>query len=154
MPDKLEFEVILQKPRDFNTLFSEVPFDTVSIFGKKSRIAVKGTIDGVEILGSIVPMNTGNYHHCFGLSKELRQRIGKSAGDVVLVCLSEDTEERKVEIPEDFGIALEDNQEAKKNFNKISYTHKKEYIRWIIEAKKPETRIRRIEKTIEQLLDQ
>lgn len=58
------------------------------------------------------------------------------------------------EVPEDLLNALEVNQSAKKIFLKLPPSHKREYVKWINEAKKPETRVRRIEKTLERLLDE
>ncbi len=64
-----------------------------------------------------------------------------------------DEEPRVVEVPEDFARALAGNEAAKKAFEKMSYSHKREYVEWINEAKKNETRQRRIAKAIEKLLE-
>ncbi|MGA2297430.1 MAG: YdeI/OmpD-associated family protein, partial [FCB group bacterium] len=62
-----------------------------------------------------------------------------------------DTEPRIVDIPEDLDEALNKNKIAKENFNKFSFTCQKEYAQWITEAKKEETRTRRLEKAIEMI---
>ncbi|MFY1048224.1 YdeI/OmpD-associated family protein [Chryseobacterium sp. GP-SGM7] len=67
--------------------------------------------------------------------------------------LIEDKEERIIEISEDIVQLFNENRDAKILFDKMSYTHKKEYIRWIAEAKKPETRENRKLKMIQMILD-
>jgi uncharacterized protein YdeI (YjbR/CyaY-like superfamily) len=62
-------------------------------------------------------------------------------------------EPRTVEAPDDLVRAFDGNETAKAAFEKCSYTHKKEYVEWINEAKKPETRQRRIVKTLEKLVE-
>jgi len=62
-----------------------------------------------------------------------------------------DTEERTVTTPDDLQQALETEPQAKAAFDKLSYSHRKEYVQWIEEAKKPETRAKRIEKTLAML---
>lgn len=69
------------------------------------------------------------------------------------VKLWEDKEERVVTVPDDVQELLNQNEKAKEFYNKMSYTHRKEYIRWIEEAKKEETRERRKIKMIEMLLE-
>ena len=85
------------------------------------------------------------------VKKEIRQVIGKSAGDTVKVVMDIDTEPRIVAIPEDFQQALDNNPRVKDVFDKFSYTHKKEYVEWIEGAKKQETRENRIKKAVEQI---
>jgi hypothetical protein len=68
------------------------------------------------------------------------------------VKLWEDQEERIVEIPEDVLEVFEKNKDAFEMYQKMSYTHRKEYMRWITEAKKPETRENRKVKLIEMIL--
>ena len=91
-------------------------------------------------------------HHLLGLTQEIRKQLGKTFGDEVSVLLTEDTEERIVPIAEDIASVLNENPEAKALFEAMSYTHRKEYIRWIGEAKKAETRERRMLKMIEMIL--
>ena len=85
------------------------------------------------------------------VKKEIRQAIGKSAGDTVKVVMDIDTEPRIVAVPEDFQQALDNNPRVKDVFDKFSYTHKKEYVEWIEGAKKQETRENRIKKAVEQI---
>lgn len=90
--------------------------------------------------------------HILGLTQEVRKQLGKRFGDEVFVSLIEDNEEREVEIADDIASVFNENPDAKSLFDKMSYTHRKEYIRWIEEAKKPETREKRKVRMIEMIL--
>jgi uncharacterized protein YdeI (YjbR/CyaY-like superfamily) len=61
------------------------------------------------------------------------------------------TEKKELVIPEYLTTALEENAQAQETFESFSYSHKKEYVEWITEAKTEETRNKRLEKTIEQM---
>ena len=85
-----------------------------------------------------------------GVAKATRLQMGKQPGDIVAVELWKDEEERKVEVPAEFARMLK-KEGLLPFFEKLSYTHRKEYCRWIAEAKKEETRLRRLEKAVEML---
>jgi hypothetical protein len=125
-----------------------IPFDVEQVFGKK-RLKVKATIDGEPYRGSLVRMGTP--HHMLIILKQIRQKIGKTFGDVVTVEIEEDLEPRQVELPLDLQQAFQANPEARQVFDRLSYTHQKEYVRWVSEARRPETRQRRIQQTMEML---
>lgn len=128
--------------------YIRIPFDVQQVFGKK-RVKVKATLDGEPYRGSLVRMGTD--YHMLPVLKEIRARIGKDFGDEIEVMVEEDTEPRQVEIPPDLRQALEGSPEALAFFNQISYTNQREYVRWIDDAKRDQTRLNRIAKTIEQL---
>jgi hypothetical protein len=128
--------------------FVEIPFDVEAIFGSK-RPKVKATIDGAPYRGLLVRM--GGEHHILIILKDIRAQIGKTFGDKVKITVELDDEPRVIEIPNDLEKELKKNKEAKMFFEKLSFTHKREYVMWIEEAKKEETRARRILKTIELL---
>lgn len=128
-----------------NAGFIEFPFDVEQEFGVKSRVKVKAKIDGVEYRGSLVKM--GYNCHLLGITQEIRKRINKNIGDTVYIELQKDEEERIVEIPKDFQLILDKSDAIKNFFNSLSYTHRKEYVRWIESAKKEETRAERIQKS-------
>jgi len=143
-----EFEVTLLKPPDIDGAYFIVPFNVPKVFGTKAQVKVRGTIDGYPYRGSIANMGEG---HCMGVKKEIRQAIGKTAGDTVEVVMEIDTEPRIVAVPEDFQQAMDNNPTVKEIFDKFSYTHKKEYVEWIEGAKRQETRESRINKAVEQI---
>ncbi len=128
--------------------FVRVPFDVEKAFGKK-RVKVKASIDGEPYRGSLVRM--GGPDHIVGILKSIREKIGKDFGAEVEVIVEEDTEERAVVVPPDLAQALKASPAAERSFLQRSYSHRKEHIHWIEEAKRPETRQARIEKTVQVL---
>ena len=128
--------------------FVTIPFDVEKVFEKK-QVKVKSTIAGEMYLGSLVRM--GGDCHVLGVRKEILEKAGKTFGDEIEVEIEEDTERREVSIPQDLKQALEDDPEAGDIFSQLSYTHQKEYVQWIEEAKRDKTRQRRVAQTIEML---
>lgn len=148
----VQFKAIIQQNGEMNAAFVEFPFSTEELFNKKGQVKIKATFDDkVEYRGSLAKMKSDC--HILGLTQEIRKQLGKTFGDEVSVSLIEDKEERTVEIADDIALIFNENQHAKMLFDKMSYTHKKEYIRWIEEAKKPETRENRKLKMIQMILD-
>ncbi len=125
------------------------PFDLKETFGKKS-VKVKITYDGVDYRGLLKSMG-GDCVYCL-IRKDIRQQIGKNPGDLVHVIVQEDTEERVVTVPPDFQLVMDEIPTVKTIFENFSYTCKKEYVNWITEAKRPETRQNRIQKSVEMIL--
>ena len=128
--------------------FVEIPFDVEAAFGSK-RPKVKAMIEGVPYRGTLVRM--GSESHMLLILKEIREQIGKTFGDEVKVIIEADLEERMIEIPADLASEFKKDREAAAFFDKLSYTHKREYVTWITEAKKAETCQARILKTIQML---
>ena len=128
--------------------FVEVPFDVEAAFGSK-RPKVKAMIEGVPYRGLLARM--GGEHHMLIILKGIREQIGRTFGEEVTVTVEPDTEPRLIEIPKDLMKELKKDKQVKAVFDKLSYTHQKEYVRWIEEARKDETRQAHILKTIEML---
>lgn len=147
----VEFSAIILQNGEMNAAFVEFPFSVEKLFNKKGQVKIKAIFDGkVEYRGSLAKMKSDC--HILGLTQEIRKELGKSFGDEVFVSLKEDKEERTVSVAEDIALIFSGNPTAKNLFDKMSYTHRKEYIRWIEETKKPETRERRKVKMIEMIL--
>ena len=119
--------------------FVELPFDAKAVFGT-ARAKVKVTFDGEPYRGTIAPMG-GAY--LIGVLKDIRRTIGKDIGDTVSVTVQMDDTPREVPVPADVASAL---KQARLDgvFDGMAFTHRREYINAINEAKKPETRQRRI----------
>jgi hypothetical protein len=128
--------------------YVEIPFDVEAAFGAK-RPKVRALIEGIPYRGTLTRM--GTECHILGIRKDIREQIGKTFGDEVEISLEEDTEPRTVEMPAELVQALETEPEAKAYFEKLSYSHQKEYVNWIEEAKKNETHQKRVKKTVEML---
>ena len=124
------------------------PYDTEKEFATKGRVPIKATFDGVPYTGSLVKY--GQPQHMLGLLKSIREQIGKGPGDTIEVSIQKDEEERVVEIPPAFEKLLQ-KEGLLPAFEKLSYTHRKEYCRWLTEAKREETRLARLEKAVAML---
>lgn len=129
--------------------FVEVPFDVEKAFGSK-KPRVKAMIEGVPYRGLLVRM--GGEHHILIILKGIREQIGKTFGEKIKSTVEADTQPRVIEIPKDLLKELKKEKEAKLFFDGLSYTHQKEYVQWIMDSKKEDTRARRIAKTIEMLM--
>lgn len=150
MSPKQKFSAVIEDAGGGGAYVS-IPFDVEEIFGNK-RPKVKATIQGVPYRGTLVRM--GGPYHLLPVLKEIREKIGKSFGDEIEIEVEEDTEPRQVEIPQDLKDALQDHPQALAFFLRLSYTHQKEYVRWIEEARRVQTRQSRVAQTVEKLLQE
>jgi len=147
---KIRFEAPIIQVEAMNASYVEFPFSTQELFGIRGQVKVKVVFDGkVEYSGSLV--NMGRNCHTLGITKAIRNELGKVFGDTVFVELERDVEEREVSVPEDVLSLLNEKPEEMAYFEKLSYTHRKEYINWITSAKKQETRAKRLIQFIEKL---
>jgi bifunctional DNA-binding transcriptional regulator/antitoxin component of YhaV-PrlF toxin-antitoxin module len=141
---KQTIKVKLEKHENMEATGITIPFDVEEVFGAK-RIPVKATVNGAVYRGSIVRM-AGKY--MLGIPKAFREAAGIKAGDNIVVTLEKDHEERTVVIPTDLARELKKDRSLKEAWEKLSYTVRKEQARGLEEAKSPETRARRLEKTL------
>lgn len=148
MPTK-RFRVLLEKHETSEATGIQVPFDVLKVFGTRARVPVRGTINGFPYRSSIFPMGEGC--HYMVVNKNVRAGAKAKGGETVSVVMERDDEPRIITPPADFARALKANKEARAMWEKLSYTHQKEHALAIEEAKRPETRVRRIEKAITQL---
>ena len=125
-----------------------VPDEVVHTLGGGGRIPVQATFDGVMYRGSVVRMGS---RAVLGVTKDIRADIGKAVGDEVVVVVDRDDEVRRVQVPDQLAVELSRRPKAQLAFEGLSYSHRREYVQWIEEAKKPETKVRRIRSTIERL---
>lgn len=124
-----------------------LPFDPKEHFGR-ARAPVVVTLGAYSYrsttatLGGVALVPLARVH---------REAAGLAAGDRVEVTVAFDSEERTVEMPRELARALTREPGAKLAWKRLSYTHQREYAEWITSAKKPETRSRRVEKTLAEL---
>lgn len=147
MTTKQTFTAVIQNAGGGGA-FVEIPFDVEREFGSK-RPRVKALIEGVPYRGILTRM--GTEHHILIILKEIREQVGKTFGDEVKITVEPDTEPRVLEIPAELEKAFRTEKKAKAFFDKLSYTHQREYVIWINEAKREETRQNRIVKAIKML---
>ncbi|HWS24651.1 MAG TPA: YdeI/OmpD-associated family protein [Anaerolineales bacterium] len=146
-PDQtFEFYATVMSP-DAHGAFVEIPAEIASALGNQ-RVKVFAWFDSVPYRGSVVRMGGSLI---LGVRKDILLKNEKKIGDTLLVKLKRDSEPRIVEIPNDVKVELEQQPETMTSFNKLSYTHQKEWINSILEAKRPETRQQRVKKMIKFL---
>lgn len=124
-----------------------VPFDVKAAYGQ-ARPKVKVTVNGVTLRTTVAVYGGRSY---IGFRKEICQAAGLQLGKTITVAIELDAEPRVVDVPEDLARALATHASARKRFDSLSYSHRREHAQWVAEAKKPETRARRIARVIELL---
>jgi hypothetical protein len=112
------------------------------------RFPVRATVNGHSWRTTIAPMR-GEF--LLGLSRAVREAAGVEAGQKVAVRIELDTAPREVEIPPPLAAALAGDPAAAATFDALAFTHRKEYARWVAEAKRPETQERRVAQALARL---
>jgi hypothetical protein len=136
-----KFKIKLDAHAGMETASLKPPFDVVKVFGRKGRVPVKGTINGFPFRSSLMNMGEG---HMMAVNAEMRAGAKCKAGDTVSVVMELDEEKRTVEVSAYLKKIINADPKAKEIWPKISFTHQKEYVRAIEDAKRPETREKRI----------
>ena len=124
-----------------------LPFDARDAFGRV-RAPVRVTVRGHTFRTTAMRYGEIDY---IGLNRGVRDAAGVRAGDEVSIDIELDLEKREVDVPPELASALDHDAAAKRAFDGLSYTHRKEYARWIAEAKREDTRVRRLAQAVEML---
>ena len=143
----VKFQATIQ-PADGGGAYVLFPHDTQQEFATRGKVPIKAIIAGAPYTGSLI--RYGLPQHMLHVSKAIRQQTGKDIGDLIEVELWKDEESRTLETPADFK-ALMQQHCVLPFFESLSYTHRKEYIRWITEPKTEATKSKRLTKAIEML---
>lgn len=122
--------------------------DQVARLSEKKNPPVTLTISGITVRVRVARMGGKNM---IGLSKANKTALGVEEGDEVDAVIALDAAERAVEAPSELARALAADPVAKAAWDRLSFTHQREHAESIAGAKKPETRARRVEKTLEVL---
>ncbi len=133
--------------RDGSMCFIPVPFDPRPVFGKV-RAPVVVTLGKHSFRSTIASMGNGP---CLPLRKSNREAAGLEGNETLQVTLTLDEAERTVEAPADLIRALRAAPGALARWGELSYSHRREHVEAIEEAKKPETRARRIAGAVEMV---
>jgi hypothetical protein len=120
----------------------QVPDEVVEALGAGKRPPVVVSVAGHTYRTTVAPMGGAFW---VPLAAENREAAGVQAGQEVDVRLELDTSPRETPLPDDLDAALDDA--ARAHFHGLAPSHRKEWVRWVEEAKKPETRAARVEKT-------
>lgn len=130
-------------------VFLDFPVSASKKLPSRGRVSVRGTMNGFAF--RISAFATGDGTHQIAVNKALQAGAHARPGDRVHVVLEPDTGARRVSVPADLQRALANAPTARENFDRLSFSHRKGYVDWITEAKRRETRERRIEDTIRRL---
>ena len=126
-----------------------VPPDVVDALGQgRKRPPVTVTINGYTYRSTVAA-----YGDVFmlPLAAEHRTSAGVAAGDEIDVDLELDTAPRDVEVPADFAAALDADPAARATFDALSNSNRKWHVLNVEGTKNPDTRQRRIEKSVATL---
>lgn len=141
--------VLTPTPRGGGGTLVPVPKQVAAKLGLKGMPKINAVIAGTPYRGSLMPMGDGTY--CLGVLKSIQDAAGVGAGDSITIDLELDTAPRTVELPPDLAVVIARDQEAIAAWEAMSYTNKKEMARSLEEAKRPETRERRLAQALEAL---
>jgi len=126
----------------------EVPTEIVEALGSSRKPPVRVTINGHTYRSSVATVS-GVF--MVGVTNAFRKESGVAAGDTVDVDIELDTEPREVTVPPDLAAALDADADARRFFDGLSYSNKRRIVMPIDDAKTPETRQRRIDRSVEAL---
>ena len=129
--------------------FLRVPLDVPAVFGR-ARPPVRVTVGGHTYRSTIAKYGD---EYFLPLNRENRRAAGVAAGDRVTVSVEPDEEPRTVAVPDDLAAALARDGRAAGAFERLSYSHRREYVEWVTAARRPETRERRIAKALALLAE-
>lgn len=132
-----------------------IPFEVLRVYGTQGRVPVYATLDGYTFRTWLKPYQDakGQVQHYLVMRREMRDAINKQAGENVCVIMQLDTDERVVDVPEDFQLMLDNMLLAKRLFDTLSYTRRREYICWINDAGTLDARTKRMRKVIALLTE-
>jgi hypothetical protein len=122
--------------------------EQVAVFAAGKTFPVRVTANGTTVAARVARMGGENL---LGLSKKLRADLGVEIGDAIDVVIALDAAPREVEVPPALAAALAGDATAKAAFEALAPSHRKEYARWIGEAKRDETRKSRVEDALRML---
>jgi Bacteriocin-protection, YdeI or OmpD-Associated/Domain of unknown function (DUF1905) len=134
----LTFQATLQGD---SGMFIDVPPEILQALGPAKRPAVRVVINGVELRTTLAAYGGGSQ---IGLRREIREAAHVSPGESIDVQVELDTQPRIVEVPADLAAALSSDIEARRIFDGLSFTNRKEYVSWVLAAKTSATRQRRL----------
>lgn len=140
MTDEVDFVAALWRPdAKGSSAFVTLPFDVKALFGR-ARCPVRVTING-HTWRTTTQVYGDGYHVVVNAAARAEARV--QAGDEVHVAIRKDDSLRATEVPPELAARLRTDPEAKGAFEALAPSHRREYARWVAEAKQPETRHRR-----------
>ncbi len=147
MGDPVRFKTILEPARGGGAV-ALIPADFVKPLGGLKQMRVLGTVNGVAFRSSTMPYRGGFY---LGLHKATREAAGVAFGDPLEIEITRDDAPRVLELPPELEAAFRDDPALGERFASLSFSRRRELADPIGEAKRPETRARRLEDALTRL---
>src|SRR5713226_6817083 len=150
-PVAKSFKAALERmPSNLGWVIARIPLDVPKVWGTRSRLRVKGEINGFAFRAALFP--TGKGYHCLLVNK--RMQIGGNAapGDTAQFRLVPDTEKRVATVPAELQRILNEDRSFRRWFDQLTFSMRKWICDWVTSVKSPEARLRRAEQVAEQLL--
>ncbi len=142
------FTAVLQADARTAGTFVRVPVEIVEGFHVHGRVPVKGTLNGFPFLGTLMPADGG---HVLAVNRQVRTGAAAHPGEPVSVVLRLDPEPRHVGAPPDLAAALKKSAAAQRAWDRLAVSERRARLKAIEEAKRPETRARRIAAAVRAL---
>ncbi|HYB62674.1 MAG TPA: YdeI/OmpD-associated family protein [Methylomirabilota bacterium] len=128
----------------------DVPEEISSALGRGRRVPVVVTVNGRSVRATLLP-GSGGAQRLF-INSELRRAAGADAGQRIWIALRLDRASREIPIPSDVAAALRRATQAKRAFARITPPLRREFLRWVLAARAPETRARRIARGLKNII--
>lgn len=144
----MKFQATLRPDPTGTGTYVLVPREVEKALGLKGRPKIQSVIAGHAYRGSLMPTADG---FCLGVLKAIQQAAGLSRGDMITVELELDIAPRVIEPPADLAKAFARDKRALVAWERLSHTNKREIAMGLEEAKKPETRERRLAAALDKL---
>ena len=123
-------------------MFLTLPKNASSKLPSRGKTGIEGTINGFPFRATLEP--DGQKSHWLRVDRKMRECAGAEAGDVVTLEIALVAEEPEPKVPTDFRKALAAAPKARALWSDITPVARRDWIQWIISAKQPETRVRRV----------
>lgn len=144
MPEPLHLTTVLE-PRGPAAAVILTDEQAAAVGGGAKAFPVLLTVRGQQVSLRLARMGGENL---IGLRRDVRQQLGVQAGDEVEVVVELDAGPRTVEVPDDLAAALAADDAARAGFDALAPSHRKEWVRWVTEAKSEATRAERVTATV------
>ncbi len=119
-----------------------------TVGGGRRTFPVRVSVNGATLRLRLARMGGENM---IGLARAAREQAGLTIGSAYQVEIAADEDERTIDVPEDLTVALAGDAQARAAFEALAYSHRKEFVRWISEAKRDTTRAQRVAETVDML---
>jgi hypothetical protein len=129
--------------------YLELPFDAAAAFGSRARVSVRGTLNGFPFRSSIFPDGKGG--HTMMVNKAMQVGAKAAPGQTISVEMEPDTVAPRVAVPADLRHALTRSKAARQTWERLTPRARRDFVAWLDDAKKDETRARRVQQAIERL---